>query len=109
MAYTPKMSSDSDAVAVEETAPDMTQPPPPEPTEVVEETVLTDAAVDPVVEEVVPEVRAPVVNPESTKQSSPCTWNINPLDDEDLIEAYNSISGERFEGTIAEFNAFLRG
>lgn len=37
----------------------------------------------------------------------PANWNIQPT--EDGIEAFNSTSGNRFNGTIAEFNAKLKG
>ena len=39
----------------------------------------------------------------------PCNWTIIRDFETDIISATNSNSGETFEGTIAEFNAALRG
>ena len=40
----------------------------------------------------------------------PCNWFVRPDEEvEGLIEASNSVSREHFRGTIAEFNAALRG
>jgi hypothetical protein len=38
---------------------------------------------------------------------TPSNWVIKPL--KDGIEARNSLTGETFEGTVAEFNEALRG
>lgn len=39
----------------------------------------------------------------------PANWHIEATEDEGVIVASNSSSGEKFSGTIAEFNQALRG
>ena len=39
----------------------------------------------------------------------PSNWHIRPAEGEDMIEAVNTVTGQRFEGSIAEFNENLRG
>lgn len=39
----------------------------------------------------------------------PANWNIVPNEADDGITATNAVTGEAFAGTIAEFNAMLRG
>jgi hypothetical protein len=47
------------------------------------------------------------VNTTPFKDRRPANWSINPKGEG--IEAFNSLSGESFEGSMKEFNSKLRG
>jgi hypothetical protein len=45
----------------------------------------------------------------STADAQPCNWQLTAVPDSDQVTAVNSVSGSTFEGTVAEFNAALKG
>ena len=51
--------------------------------------------------------KEPMPDRKRFKNTQPFNWNIQPLGDG--IEAFNSGSGERFEGSVEEFNKLMRG
>jgi hypothetical protein len=57
----------------------------------------------------IPKVETPPVKVKQTFINKiPCNWVITLVAD-DIITARNNESGERFEGSIAEFNECIRG
>jgi hypothetical protein len=88
----------------------------PEPEVVVEAApepeVVVEAAPEPeVVVEAAPEPEASpaaVVNVKGFIGKSPSQWAIEEIE-HGMISAYNSTTGERFEGNLSDFNANLRG
>ena len=72
--------------------------------EIVQEPVVQEAAIEEPMEEI------PFTEEEVKAYSTPANWNINSsVEDPEYIEAANYSTGEIFEGTIDEFNTFLRG
>jgi hypothetical protein len=76
-----------------------------ETTEVETQETKTPETESKVAEEVKPHVS--VEGAFSTADRIPANWNITPT--EDGIEAFNSTTGSRFEGSITDFNAKLKG
>jgi hypothetical protein len=58
------------------------------------------------------EVQDPVIELEETViefiDTVPSNWVIKPTDVDGIIEARNSLSGETYEGSVADFNIALR-
>jgi len=81
--------------------------------EVVNEAVVEQPVVEqPVVEQ--PKIEnaseLEITEAEIKAYSTPANWNIKASEeDAEYIEAVNYSTNETFEGTIEEFNAFLRG
>ena len=81
------------------------------------EAPAADSQAEPTVDSPVPAVEVPptpgpsptVVNVRSGPNYVPSNWHIRPAEGEDMIEAVNTVTGQRFEGSIAEFNENLRG
>lgn len=75
-----------------------------------EETKASDPVVNTAPE---PEVKAAVVVNDKTPfvphEKNPSNWEIVVIADTDKIEAYHTITGRKFNGTIGEFSAKLRG